>query len=357
MRNVLIAGAGKIGSTIARFLHSTGDYAIYITDVALDRAHAHATNIDDPHFHLMAHNALEHDATLALIKKHSIDMIVSCLPYTGTTPLAELAKKANVHYFGLTEDIISADTIAALASHANKAFVPQCGLAPGFINIIASHLIRQFNKVDVVKLRCGALPIHTSNPLQYALTWSTDGLINEYANTCYGIIGGKKTAMQPLEDLEELRIDDAIYEAFNTSGGIGSLIESYLEKVQELTYKSIRYPGHCEKMRFLMEGLKLKEDRHLLKKILENALPAVMKDVVIVYVSVNGKKNKETVQETYVNKFYPETIANITCSAMQATTASSACAAIDMVVNHPEDYCGLIKQEDLKFPVFINNRF
>lgn len=357
MINVLIAGAGKIGSAIARFLCNTNDYTVYITDTDIAKARSNIGDFKIPHFHLLEHDILEQEKTQALIQKHDITALISCLPYTCNIPLSKLVAETDLHYFGLTEDIASVEQIATIAANSKKAFVPQCGLAPGIINIIANDLMKNFLKIDTVKLRCGALPKNTANPLKYALTWSTDGLINEYGNTCYGIVNGKKTVLFPLEDLEELQIDDAHYETFNTSGGIGTLVESYLGKVKELTYKSIRYVGHCEKMKFLMQGLKLNEDRATLKKILENAIPTTTKDRVILYVSVSGEKNKDFIQESYVKNFFPTTIAGVKYSAMQTTTASGACAVIDTVLNNVKAFHGFIKQEAFDFSKIKENRF
>ena len=135
-------------------------------------------------------------------------------------------------------------------------------------------------------MRVGALPTNISNALQYSLTWSTDGLINEYGNPCDAIENGKAVRLLPLEGLEEIKIDGLTYEAFNTSGGIGSLADTYHGKVKHFSYKTIRYPGHCEKIKFLMNDLKLNDDRDTLKRIFEHAIPKTFQDVVLVYVSV-----------------------------------------------------------------------
>src|SRR5207253_7282400 len=136
-----------------------------------------------------------------------------------------------------------------------------------------NELMQHFSELDAVKMRVGALPVNISNALQYSLTWSTDGLINEYGNHCKAIENGEEVTLLPLDDLEEVKIDGLTYEAFNTSGGIGSLAESWKGKVNSLSYKTIRYPGHCAKIRFLMNDLHLNHDRNTLKRILEGAIP------------------------------------------------------------------------------------
>src|SRR6185312_1733843 len=134
------------------------------------------------------------------------------------------------NYFDLTEDTKTASAVTELSQHATTAFVPQCGLAPGFISIVANQLMQHFPSLDSVKMRVGALPINISNALQYSLTWSTDGLINEYGNLCQGIVNGKEVQLLPLDDLEEIKIDGLTYEAFNTSGAIRSLASPRLDR-------------------------------------------------------------------------------------------------------------------------------
>ncbi|HFL3390160.1 TPA: saccharopine dehydrogenase family protein, partial [Legionella pneumophila] len=181
------------------------------------------------------------------------------------------------------------------------------------------------------RLRVGALPQRANNALHYSLTWSTDGVINEYGNPCYGIEGGKDVVMAPLEGLESIQIDGCEYEAFNTSGGLGSLAELYAGKIQSMNYKTMRYPGHCKKMRFLMNDLRLNEDRGTLKRILENAIPKTYQDIVIVYVTVEGIKQGELTEKSYVKKIYPEVIRGLEWSAIQVSTASGVCAVVDLV--------------------------
>ena len=217
--------------------------------------------------------------------------------------------------------------------------------------------MKKFDKLDAAKLRVGALPQNTSNALHYALTWSTDGVINEYGNPCFAIEKGKETLTEALEGLESIQLDGLSYEAFNTSGGLGSLAEIYRGKVESLNYKTMRYPGHCEKMRVLMKDLKLNDDRQTLKHILENAIPKTYQDIVVVYVSVTGYKNNSYLEENYLKKVYPITLAGIDWSAIQITTASGICAVVDMVLGNANEYNGLILQENFELETFLNNRF
>ena len=153
-------------------------------------------------------------------------------------------------------------------------------------------------------MRVGALPKFPSNALNYNLTWSTDGVINEYCEPCEAIVNGQLRETQPLEELEEFSLDGILYEAFNTSGGLGTLCETLAGKVRNLNYRTIRYPGHAAIMKALLNDLRLRDRRELLKDILENAVPITLQDVVIVFVTVSGMRGGQLVQETYANKIY-----------------------------------------------------
>lgn len=358
MQQILICGAGKIGRTVAQMLAHTNDYHVFLSDINIEAVYEHINQADlSDNITLQSLDISSDEQAQQFFESHKIDAVISALPYTLTKNAAKLAKKFGTHYFDPTEDIETTDFIEELAQDASTAFAPQCGLAPGFIDIVAHTLIQEFDEVHDVKLRCGALPETSSNALKYALTWSTDGVINEYGNPCYGIINGEKAVLEPLQDLEELQIDGATYEAFNTSGGIGSLMNTYAGQVQNMTYKTVRYLGHCEKMHFLMSGLKLNNDRDTLKKILTNAIPTTKDDLVIIFVSVTGKKNNEFIRESFVKKYYPAKLFGMECTAIQGTTASGICSVVDLVLSNSNKYKGFIKQETFTIDDIINNRF
>lgn len=356
MHKILIMGAGKIGTLIAFLLSQSKKYEVHLADIAEENPQLHQIMAETP-IKLVKLDATDTQGIIDYIKKHQIKNLVSSLPYYCNIPIAIIAAQEKLNYFDLTEDVETTSAVQELAKNAVSAFVPQCGLAPGFISIITNDLMQRFESLYTVKMRVGALPINTSNALQYSLTWSTDGLINEYGNLCNAIQNGQSVNLLPLEGLEEIKIDGLTYEAFNTSGGVGTLAESYKNKVRNLSYKTIRYPGHCEKIKFLMNGLKLNHDRETLKRIFESAIPKTFQDVVLVYVSVTGIQNDQLIEENYVRKFYPKVIGKITWSAIQLTTASGITAVIDIVLNNPEKYHGFITQERFSFQELIETEF
>jgi saccharopine dehydrogenase-like NADP-dependent oxidoreductase len=357
MHEVLILGAGKIGALISGLLAESGDYRVHLADVngAAARAVAEAHGLPN----LVAHtvDASDGAALTRHLEAHPVDAVISGLPFYCNPAVAEAARRAEAHYFDLTEDVEVTRAVRRTCAGAQQAFVPQSGLAPGFVSIAANELIGHFDQVRTVKLRVGALPQHPNNVLKYSLTWSTEGLINEYGNPCEAIVSGRQVEVAPLEGLEEIEIDGTLYEAFNTSGGLGSLGETYGKVADNMDYKTMRYPGHCEQMRLLMNDLKLNHDRATLKRILENAVPQTLQDVVVIYVAVTGTQDGELREENYVNKVYPQVIARRRWSAIQVTPASGVSAVVDLVIASDGGYSGFVRQEDFRLGDVLENRF
>ena len=352
MKEIVVVGAGKIGSTIAAMLAETGDYSVTIVDRAVAQLEALDLpgNVATLELDIMAEGALEK----VLSGKFAV---MSAAPYHLTTRIAEAAASVGVHYLDLTEDVASTRRVKELTKGAKTAFIPQCGLAPGFISIVANDLASRFDTLESVRMRVGALPQYPSNALNYNLTWSTDGVINEYCEPCEAIVEGELVEVPPLEEREEFSLDGVTYEAFNTSGGLGTLAETLKGKVRTLNYRTIRYPGHAAIMKALLNDLGLRHRRELIKDIFENALPATMQDVVIVFVTVSGHKNGRLMQETYANKVYSQRFGKAVRSAIQITTASGICAVLDMLADGSLPATGFVRQEDISLDTFLANRF
>ena len=177
-----------------------------------------------------------------LLTEHHIHTLVSCLPFHCNVHVATLSAEHGLNYFDLTENVKTTQAVYELATNHNTVFAPQCGLSPGFISIVAQSLLKPFEQVNRVRMRVGSLPLNVSNAIQYCLTWSTDGLINEYSNLCPVLQDGRVVMVPPLEDIEEIKLDGLTYEAFHTSCGIGLLPETYAGKVKMMDYKTLRYP-------------------------------------------------------------------------------------------------------------------
>ncbi len=245
----------------------------------------------------------------------------------------------------------------ATEARGGQIFMPQCGLAPGFVSIVAQHLTESFDSLETVYMRVGALPQFPTGALMYNLTWSTDGLINEYCNLCEAIHEERRIEVLPLEGVEHFSLDGVRYEAFNTSGGLGTLCDTLQNRVRELNYKTIRYMGHRDLMRFLTAELRLSVRRDLLKDILENAVPVTFQDVVVIFCTVSGRRKGQLVQLSDARKIYGESIGDEAWSAIQITTAAGICAVVDLYFEHRLAGTGLVRQEQVAFDDFMANRF
>jgi saccharopine dehydrogenase-like NADP-dependent oxidoreductase len=356
MKNIAIAGSGNIGSLIAMQLAHTNMYRVIVFDKDFHHADSQRLRGID-NIECLVADITDTAFMDDFFSRHTIHAIISCLPYFCNLQIAHYAHKYHFHYFDLTEDIEVAEKIKILSQDASTVFMPRCGLAPGFIGLVANHLSRDYDQLRSVKLRVGALPINSNNALQYALTWSTEGLINEYANPSEIIENGQVTWVPALEGLETIQIDGMTYEAFNTSGGVGNLVDVLEGQVDNLSYKTIRYPTHCEKIKFLMNDLLLERDRPTLKAILEKAIPKTYQDVVIVYVAITGYQDGHFIESNYVKKIYPKNLYTYHWSAMQVTTASSVSAVVDIILQDETSYRGYCCQENISFDTFIQNQF
>lgn len=354
MNKVLLLGAGKIGRMIAKFLSDAG-YDILVADI--DKKSLSILGEFVPKARLAIVDVTNFRKLVSTMKGY--DAVVSALCYEFNVEVARAALKAGLSYFDLTEDNTTCAEIRSIATQVKKGqiFMPQCGLAPGFVSIAAHHLSKTFDSLATVHMRVGALPQYPTNFMKYNLTWSTDGLINEYCNLCESIHDGKRIDVLPLQGLEHFSLDGVRYEAFNTSGGLGTLCETLDGQVQSLNYKTIRYMGHRKHVSFLIDDLKLGKRRGLLKEILENSIPITMQDVVIVFCTVTGMRNGHFVQLSDARKIYNREIDGETWSAIQITTASGICAAIDLHFDGKLPPQGFVKQEQVLFNDFINNKF
>ncbi len=351
MKNIALVGGGKIGIAIAELLGGCGDYRLTV----IDRDGASLERMPRKNVELRRVDIVDARDFSRELEGH--DAVLSATPYSLTATIAEAAKRAGVHYLDLTEDVESTRTIKRLAEGAQTAFIPQCGLAPGFISIVAHDLTKKFETLRDVQMRVGALPVFPTNALKYNLTWSTDGLINEYCNPCESIRDGRRGEVPALEELEAFSLDGITYEAFNTSGGLGTLCETLEGRVENLNYKTVRYPGHRDIVKLLVRDLRLGVRRDIMKDVLETAIPITYQDVVLIFVTVSGSIDGRLTQESYAKKIYSQTVGERLMSAIQITTASGICAMCDLLVEGKLPQKGFVRQEDAKLADFLANRF
>lgn len=350
MKDILLVGGGKIGAMITELLAGSGDYRVTVADhdaAALGRVAARES-VDTLQLDVTDGAALR----AALAGKFAA---LSAVPFSVTRHVADGAAAAGVHYFDLTEDVRTTNHVKTLAETATSVLMPQCGLAPGFISVVASDLAGRLDELDDVRMRVGALTEHPTNSLRYELTWSVEGLVHEYLAMCDAVVDGKMSQVLPLEGHETFTLDGTDYEAFNTSGGVGTLGETLAGRVRNLNYKTIRYPGHCAIMKRLIRELGL--DEPTLTEVLGYALPRTSQDVVVIFVSASGRKGGEPREEQFVRRVYSRVEGGAHWSAIQITTASAICAALDLVAEGRLPQRGFVRQEEIGLDDFMANRF
>ena len=350
MKHVLLVGGGRIGAMITELLRASGDYHVTVADFSPECLARVARNDRVATLRLDVTDGAALRAALA-----GKVAVLSAVPYSVTRHVADGAAAAGVHYFDLTEDVRTTDHVKALAGSATSVLMPQCGLAPGFISVVANNLTRRFDALDEVRMRVGALTEHPTNGLRYELTWSVEGLVHEYLADCDAVVDGKMSKVPPLEGHETFTLDGTDYEAFNTSGGVGTLGETLAGRVRNLNYKTIRYPGHCAIMKRLIRELGLGEAT--LTEILGYALPRTSEDVVLIFVSASGTKDGEAREETFVRRVYSRAEGGEHWSAIQITTASAICTALDLVSEGRLPQRGFVRQEEIGLDDFMANRF
>jgi len=341
MKKITVIGLGKVGSLVGIMLKTSGFQVqgLDATNVALS-------------FPTTSANVTDAKALDDALKGQ--DAVVSCLPYDLNIHVAEAANRAGIHYFDLTEDVATTNKIREMAKSSKGVMAPQCGLAPGFIGIVGAHLTRKFKKLRDIELRVGALPRHPSGQLGYAFNWSAEGVVNEYLEDCEVIKNGTRKLTPPMEGVEQLVIDGVVLEAFSTSGGLGTMCETFEGKVDLLNYKSIRYPGHCKLMRFFFNELLMKEKRKEAGDILIEAKPPVNDDVVYIHAGVEGYRQDDSVwREEFVRAYYPRIIEDTPWRAISWTTACSVAAVVEMVAAGTLPNQGFIKQEEIPYEDFI----
>ena len=284
------------------------------------------------------------------------EAVLSCLPYAFNKAVASTAHALGAHYFDLTEDVPTTRHVRALAASAKGVMAPQCGLAPGFVAIVGAHLAERFERVRSIRLRVGALPQHPTGMLGYAFNWSPEGVVNEYLNDCEVIEEGVLKSVSAMEWLETVYVDGVRLEAFTTSGGLGTMCETYAGRVENLDYKTMRYPGHAALMNFFFHELLMREDRSAAGRILTHAKPPVDDDVVYLHVAAEGWADGRLSRREFVRVYCPVEIAGRLRTAIAWTTAGSAVAVIEMVRSGALPQEGFLKQESVSLESFLATR-
>jgi len=342
MQKIVVLGLGNVGSLAATMLHDSGFDVIGIDQKTLQHPAEYMS---------LELDLSESDAVKTLLDE--TDAVLSCLPYSLNSKIATQACDAGIHYFDLTEEVPTTKSIIQLSKQSKGLMAPQCGLAPGFVGIVGSDLIGKFDIARNCRMRVGALPQNPTGLMGYAFNWSPAGVVNEYLNDCEVIESGVRKTVSSMEWHETIYINGMELEAFTTSGGLGTMCDTFHGKVANLDYKTMRYPGHMKLMNFFFHELLMRQRREEAGEILVHAKPPVKDDIVYVHISCEGEKNGRPEREEFVRGYKPKFIAGKMRTAIAWTTAGSVVAIIEMVREGTLPNCGFLKQEDVNFDDFI----
>ena len=381
--NIAIAGAGGVGSATGLLLREIGDFDvdIYIGDGDPDKANKTAEWIREGSSKKGIVEAFTmpwkgtNESFDAILKE--ADIVLDCLPGSEAPRIASLAKKHDLHYANLTEHVKETEKIKKIAEDAERGFILQTGLAPGFINVLANGLFKQFceiyevDKVNYVSMKVGALTQCAFPPHYYGFTWSPIGVATEYLEPAIVIRDYKKTKLPSLSERKTVVINGVTYEEALTSGGAADLPDVLEGKVKNLDYKTLRYPGHYSWIENLLKdidelyrtGIPYYEGSRAdkLQKKMEEFVPTtrddvISNDIVVIYSSVQGKDKKGTlriIEEWY--EIRPTWIGNKYLRAIQSTTAAALAESARMLLS--ERYRGAITQSMIDPKEFMNGPF
>ncbi|MCK4756854.1 MAG: saccharopine dehydrogenase NADP-binding domain-containing protein [Thermoplasmata archaeon] len=346
-KNYLVMGAGQMGKAIAfDIVKFSPDDRVTLTDMNEEAGREIAAWLGG-NVSFTKLDASDRAQIICLMEE--ADIAIVALPYSFNLGLLELAIQTGTHFcdLGGNDSIVGNQLkLNEKAMEAGILGIPDCGLAPGMTNVIAMHSIKGLDKMEKLHIRVGGLPQNPKPPLNYQLFFSVKGLVNEYKEPCMVLEDGKITHLEPMVDLETLHFDGlGEMEAFNTSGGAAWLPYLLEGKVNEMNYKTIRYPGHAVIIKAMLDlGLADEEEitcgcdcgcSHSPRDILETQfvknLTGNDKDIVLVRVAAEGMADGKPVKITYdlMDRFDEET----GLTAMMRTTSFPTAIIAQMIVN------------------------
>jgi lysine 6-dehydrogenase len=254
---MLVLGAGLQGSACAYDLLQDKEVEqVRLADLKLDHLADFLAPYSGRRLLPTPLDVRDTDAVRGLMRE--CDAVMSAIPYYFNFEMARLAVDAGVHFTDLggnTEIVNEQKTLDAEAKRKNITVVPDSGLAPGMVNILAEHGIRQLDKAESVRIYVGGLPQHPEPPLNYQIVYSLEGVLDYYTTLSWVLRAGKRTQVRALSELEEVKFGDGVgtLEAFHTAGGLSTMAFRYEGRIPEMEYKTLRYPGHAERMEAIRE--------------------------------------------------------------------------------------------------------
>ncbi len=365
---VIIAGAGGIGRAVGLLLAEYADFGVSL--FLGDRDIAAAT--DAAHWIRTGSTRAVHTEAFGLLpgyenQENSVfvhaDIILDCLPGSEAPRIGAIAKKHGLHYVNLTEYVEETEQLKKMARDARTGFILQSGLAPGFVNILANSLYKEFvlrfknEKVEYIGMKVGALTENAESPHFYGLTWSPVGVATEYLKDALIIDNFKKTSVPSLSDQSSIIINGIQYEENYTSGGAADLPDAFAGLARKLDYKTLRYPGHYNWIKKLLQQVPQGADPvEFLEKHMLSSVPLTDKDMVVIYASVRGYDHLthlRSIEKAF--KIGPARVGNTTMRAIQSTTAAPMAECVRMLLTGRHK--GVILQSQIDPAIYLTGPF
>ncbi len=355
-KKIIIVGAGRMGLSIARCLSFESRFEI----VLIDPVENAIENARRENFSVTEMDGRDSASLIRLLKDATA--VVAATPGSLVATVAESAKAAGCHYIDLCEDTSVLNDVTAIAKDASSSFVPQCGLAPGYISSLVSELYREIGEKAEITVYVGVLPANKTNRLGYGNMWSIDGFITEYTKPCSIIQNGKKINIEPLSEYERITIKGSEYEAFTTSGSLDSVVDRLEGKVSSLVFKTLRFPGHLDYIQFLLKDLRLENNISQFKSLLLNGLAIVQQDQIVVgintkYATPGSRGNQLRCYNNFKVINFEEGRHLSSSSAISLASSAHACSVIDLLCSGYSPHNGLVSHAELEHSLLEKSVF
>ncbi len=365
--NYLVLGAGRMGlGAVYDLAHNATDVdSITVADSDLAKAEHVAATVGSPKVEPIRLDVSDYERTVQVMRGHH--STISCVNYWFNYYLSLAAIETRSNFCDLGGNNYVVDQQLALDKEARTAgisIIPDCGLAPGMVSVLAMHGAKRFDPIREIHIRVGGLPQRPEPPLNYQLVFSVEGLINEYVEVARVIRDGKVTEVESMTEIESLAFEGfPPLEAFQTSGGTSTLPDTFLGKISELDYKTIRYAGHCDRFKTMIDlGLCSSDEievdgekvspRRVFGELLVRHLPADKADYVLVrldFAGIEGGREKK-LRYDIVDRHDDST----GLSAMMRTTAFPASIIAQMMAKNEVLMRGATPQEKAVDPdIFV----
>lgn len=354
MTRLLICGAGRVGvATAAVFAHFPG-YDVFLADNRFDCVEVNDWLSQQNHIRTIAIDVCQTDSLIEFCQANEIEVIVSTLLADMNQTIIEAALQCHIHYVDCSPKVLSInELLQKQISSGKSAFLPNCGLAPGWTGVIAHHFMQQMEEDIFCQVQVGVI----ADEMTYSLSGSAKRFTLELTESASIIDQGQLTQVTPLKDVWPVQIQGRTFESTHAAHGYGHLLSLWQNKVSHLSYQTLLPPGMADKIEFLIKALRLHEQPKSMRELLSPVFNRQPEDALWVRIECKGKNQKTPKTLLFEQVILPLSIGDYNFSSLQISTAVGIGAMVDIIISDPDRYQGLIAQETIDFEVWLTNRF